>query len=199
METSLTLDNKQRNLNVLFKQRFEHSSDVQLKVKGVLNTVTAGGQFWGKLNKFLRLGDLKYNSSDAFRPDTRLRLGLGAKASSVTEDVFLSVNGKKKFTIQSQQAVQKGLPILKNYTQLTLAATYDYNMRNEIWGGEAHASVSHAIFKFVDNQDVRVTVGVRGRINQTGLADYEPYLRVQENCWSILTNLKGDWRLTYDL
>jgi hypothetical protein len=51
METCLAMDSKTKHLNLNIKKRFEHSSDSQLKVRGVLDTVTAKGQFQAGLHK----------------------------------------------------------------------------------------------------------------------------------------------------
>lgn len=201
METSFILDNKSKQLGLQLKQRFEHSSDVQLKVSGVLNTVTSEGQFFSKLNKFLRLGKLpQYTSLDIYRPDTRLRLGIGAKALSVTDDVFFSVNAKKKFSLHKSQEVVRGRPLLNSYTQLVAGVTYDCNLRNQVWAGQADAKLSHAMFSFTKDQDIRVTVGLKAPISPvTGVGNPEPYLRVQENCWGVVVDKHGGWRVTYDL
>jgi hypothetical protein len=34
------------------------------------------------------------------------------------------------------------------------------------WGGELHARISHAIFRFTNDQDVRLTAGVRAPVTQ---------------------------------
>jgi hypothetical protein len=51
METSLVLDSSSKQLGLSFKKRFEHSSDVSLKVNGILNTVTSKGKFQADLSK----------------------------------------------------------------------------------------------------------------------------------------------------
>ena len=45
------LDNSSKQLNVYFKKRFEHSSDVALKIHGLVNTVNAKAQIEGTLLK----------------------------------------------------------------------------------------------------------------------------------------------------
>lgn len=51
METYLSLDENSKQLCLFAKKRFEHSSDVCLKVNGVLNTVTANVQMDSTLTK----------------------------------------------------------------------------------------------------------------------------------------------------
>lgn len=66
------MDSKTKHLCVNIKKTFEHHSDTQLKVHGVLDTQTATGQFHATLNKFFRLGKLPLPSpSDMFQTDTR--------------------------------------------------------------------------------------------------------------------------------
>ncbi|PRW57684.1 outer envelope pore isoform B [Chlorella sorokiniana] len=59
MESALTLGSADQQLGLRFKKLFLSDSDVGLKVKGVLNTVTAQCEVTGELNKFFRLGSLK--------------------------------------------------------------------------------------------------------------------------------------------
>ncbi|PRW57685.1 outer envelope pore isoform A [Chlorella sorokiniana] len=206
MESALTLGSADQQLGLRFKKLFLSDSDVGLKVKGVLNTVTAQCEVTGELNKFFRLGSLKpHDPNEAYQPDTRLRLGLGLKASGVggktysADDVLLSVSAKKKLAVQRSQEVVRGRLLLRNYTQASVAANYDYNIRTEQWGGEVHAHLSHAIFRFTDDQDVRVTAGVRAPLTQQGVGAAQPYLRVQENCWALTVQPDGQWRVSYDL
>ena len=121
------MDSKSKHLTLNFKKRFEHSSDVQLKVRcaraggrvgaeaggrgargqgaaaerslvhrqdmcsrrpalrrGVLDTQTASGTFQAGLAKYFRLGSLPApKQGDVFQPDTRLRVGLGAKVGGL--------------------------------------------------------------------------------------------------------------------
>lgn len=89
METSLGLDNRAKQLCLHFKKRIEHSSDTVLKLRGTLNTVTAAADVTSTLNKFFRLGAAPSPQlGEIYQPDTRIRLGLGAKASTATEDIF---------------------------------------------------------------------------------------------------------------
>ena len=55
METWLALDGRSKQLCLHAKKTFQHSSDVALKIKGVLNTVTAAYQVDGALFKVRRL------------------------------------------------------------------------------------------------------------------------------------------------
>ena len=67
------------------------------------------------------------------------------------------------------------------------------------WGGEVLGSVSHAIFRFTEEQDLRLTAGVRAPLTEAGLGEAQPFLRLQENCWGITFDRHGSWRVTYDL
>jgi hypothetical protein len=51
METQLVLDNTTKRLGLRFKHRFEHSSDVVMKVHGVIDTVSAAAKLEGSLYK----------------------------------------------------------------------------------------------------------------------------------------------------
>lgn len=51
METALNLGSRERQLGLCFKNKFQHDSGVELKVRGKLNTVTANCELQGALNK----------------------------------------------------------------------------------------------------------------------------------------------------
>ncbi|KAL4457292.1 hypothetical protein ABPG75_012157 [Micractinium tetrahymenae] len=206
METALALGSADRQLGLAFKKLFHHESGVELKVKGVLNTVMAQVEVHGALNKFFRVGKLKsFDPSEVYQPDTRLRLGVGVKAAGVggntvsADDLLLSLSAKKKVQVQRSQEVVRNRLLLRNYTQAAVAANYDYNVRTEKWAGELHGHVSHAIFRFTDDQDVRITAGVRAPLTQQGVGTAKPYLRLQENCWALTVHPDGQWRVSYDL
>lgn len=206
MESRLELGSSSKQLGISFKKQFEHDSGVSLKVRGVLNTVTAQVQMNGALNKFFRAGKVKpFNPNEVYQPDTRLRLGVGVKAAGVggkslsADDLLLSLSAKKKVAVQRSQEVVRSRLLLRNYTQAAVAANYDYNIRTEQWAGELHGHVSHAIFRFTDDQDVRLTAGVRAPLTQRGVGEARPYLRVQENCWALTVHPDGQWRVSYDL
>lgn len=67
------------------------------------------------------------------------------------------------------------------------------------WAGEASASLSHAIFRFTEDQDLRLTAGVRAPLSPAGIGQPEPFLRLQENCWSLNMDRHGAWSIKYDL
>ncbi|PSC73740.1 outer envelope pore [Micractinium conductrix] len=179
---------------------------MELKVRGVLNTVEAKLDMNGALNKFFRVGKQKaFDPNEVYQPDTRLRLGVGVKAAGVggrklsADDLLLSISAKKKVQVQRSQEVVRSRILLRNYTQAAVAANYDYNVRSEKWAGELHAHLSHAIFRFTDDQDVRLTAGVRAPVTHQGVGVAQPYVRLQENCWALTVHPDGKWRVSYDL
>jgi len=93
----------------------------------------------------------------------------------------------------------RGRQVFKNYTQATLKARYDYNLRSDAWNGELIASASHAMFKFSDDQDVRITAGCTVPLSPAGPGTAAPFLRLEENCWSVTSDLKGGWMVRYAL
>jgi hypothetical protein len=82
--------------------------------------------------QYFRVGKLPlYSASDVYTPDTRLRMGVGVKALSATDDILLTLSTKKKLALQKQQDVVRSRVVLRSYTQLALAAHYDYNLKTE--------------------------------------------------------------------
>lgn len=55
------------------------------------------------------------------------------------------------------------------------------------------------MFRFTEDQDVRLTAGVRAPLTHKGVGEARPYLRLQENCWSLVVHPDGEWRVAYDL
>ncbi|GAB4813203.1 hypothetical protein N2152v2_000249 [Parachlorella kessleri] len=204
METSLGMDSNSKHLNLHFKKKFEHHSDVQLKLRGVLDTVTAQGRFHAGLHKVLRLGKTPlFSPNSVYQPDTRVQLGLGAKATTESDELLFSLGAKKRFVLQERTEIIRNRINLLGYTELVLRAGYDYNPRLERWAGEASVQGTHSIFGFTEGQDLRVSAGYRARFTPTGVTSQEPFLKIRENNWGLQTNFKRggrkDWLLTYDL
>jgi hypothetical protein len=200
METSLVMESGAKDLCLLAKKRFEHDSGVALKVRALLNTRTAAARADGELRKEVRLGaPPAFSPDDAWRPDPRPRLALGARASTAGDDVFFVVAAKQTLRLAKRADVVRGRAVLRSYTQAAARARYEYCPRTDAWAGEASAALSHAAFRLAADQDVRVSAGVRAALGPKGLLGRpEPFLRVQENCWSLTADARG-WRVSYDL
>ncbi|KAL6780985.1 hypothetical protein ACKKBG_A09295 [Auxenochlorella protothecoides x Auxenochlorella symbiontica] len=199
METRLALDSKAKQLNLAFKKKFVHSTDTELKVQGRLNTTNAAATVNTSLNKYFYLGSSVVKPNEAYQPDTRLRVGLGAKASTSSDDVTISLNAKKKMVLNRVQHLTRNRVVLDSYTQAVARVHYDFNPRSETWRGEASACLSHAVLRFTEDQDLRVTAGVRAPLTQHSVGQPEPFLRVQENCWTLNVDRHGGWNVLYDL
>jgi len=92
METSLHYDLSQKQLSFLTKERVTAEHDLQLRFRGLLNTVTGVLQYQGSLNKFFYRG--QQVKGEATQP---LRLGAGVAISSATNDKpFINLAAKKK-------------------------------------------------------------------------------------------------------
>ena len=151
--------------------------------------------------QFFRLGPApRFSEDDIYRPDQRLRLGIGAKSSSSTDDVFFTVTAKQKKRLAKSTDVVRGRLLINSYTQAQLKGHYDYNVRTEAWSGEAVATLSHALFRFSDDQDLKVSGGCRVPLSAAaGVGKIEPFLRLEENCWRVTTDFKGKWTMQYRL
>lgn len=67
------------------------------------------------------------------------------------------------------------------------------------WTGVAKAELRHTAFHVLGDTDLRLSAGVRAPLGPAGAGKPEPYLRLQENCWSLTVGRKGTWAVTYDL
>lgn len=150
--------------------------------------------------QFFRFGSApRFSEDDVYRPDQRFRLGIGARASTSTDDIFLTITAKQKVRLGKNTDIVRGRQVLNSYTQAKLSASYDYNVRTERWGGEAIAMVSHAMFRFSDEQDLRVTAGCRVPLYSSGTGRASPFVRIEENCWRVESDLNGSWSVRYAL
>jgi hypothetical protein len=150
--------------------------------------------------QFFRFGAApRFTDDDVYRPDQRLRVGIGARASTSNDDIFLTVTAKQKIRLAKNMDIVRGRAVLNTYTAAKLSASYDYNARTERWGGEAIAMLSHAMFKFSDDQDLRLTAGCRVPLYATGPGPASPFVRIEENCWRVESDLKGSWSVRYAL
>jgi hypothetical protein len=135
----------------------------------------------------------------------RLGLGIASGVSSPaggifpTDEIFLRITGKQKLTISKQSDIIRGRQVLRNYSQAKFKASYDYNVRTEKWTGKASASLSHAMFRFAEDQDVRITAGYQTSINSYGLTEPKPFVRIEENCWQFESDFNGSWHVRYAL
>lgn len=116
-----------------------------------------------------------------------------------TDEVFLRITGKQKFTVAKQSEIIRGRQVLRNYSQANFKASYDYNVRTENWTGQASASLSHAMFRFAEDQDVRITAGYQTTLSNFGLSQPKPFVRIEENCWRFESDLNGSWFVRYAL
>ena len=89
----------------------------------------------------MRLGRLAPPApGEIYQPDTRLRVGVGLAvrggtasggAAKLGEDASLAMSVKKKWALAKQQDVVRGRLVLRSYSQLSLGASYEYDLRRE--------------------------------------------------------------------
>lgn len=81
--------------------------------------------------------------------------------------------------LHRSEDVLRSKVVVNGYTQAVARARYDYSPRADAWAGEASLAVSHAMLRFTDDQDVRVTAGVQVPLYQQSTGKPEPFFRVQ--------------------
>ena len=135
--------------------------------------------------------------------DERLRFGMGVALSSARPDTLLCLHAKKKVRVSKKYKVSKGKDIVAQCTDATLKGMYNYDLNSDTWFGTLHASLSHTMLKFHENMDVRLTAGVRFPFSKRGMLTQSanPYLKIEENCWCVETNLGtfDRWVVSYHL
>lgn len=194
METKLCIDNREKTLFLSGKARFLHSSNVELKLKHIIDTKSANVKVFGSLEKHLNFGDLPSRAS----VDERLRLSAGVKANSYSTDTLLFLKGKKQFRLAEKIRVIRGKDIQDNSTDLKMKALYSLNLKTEEWGGEIFCGLSRTMFRVHDTMDIRVSLGVHTTINKNKIQPIQPVIKLEENCWTLTTSGQT-WNLSYML
>lgn len=93
------------------------------------------------------------------------------------------------------------LPLLLDI-QAHARANYDYDIKKDTWSGKGEIGVSHAMFRFADDQDVRFTAGTQCSLSSRGITNPQPFVKFEENNWSLVVTSNGQrssWRISYAL
>lgn len=187
METHLTFDNRDRQLNLAFKERFVTDSNFVLKVTGGVNTQTGDVEYQGFLGKFFNAKPRSRSGYALAADKKQLRIGAGVHYDSASEMYQVGLTARKN--------IQLG----KGDTWLKLSQDALYNPQTQKPSGIGSAQVSKSFFNFTDTQDVRASVGCNAFINHRGDIVTAPFAQIRENNWSLNTDLKGNWSIRYDL
>lgn len=196
METRLHIDNRDRKLYLSGKTSFLHSSDVELRLKHIVDTESADVRVFGSLMKHLSFGDISRGKPGV---DSRLRLSAGLSANSSSVDTLLVLKGKKHFRVAEKIRLIRGKDTVDNSTDVHLKACYKYNLKNDSWAGDVFCGISHTMFKIHDSMDIRVSAGLQSSINKNKLQTVTPIIKVEENNWTWFTDLSGKWNISYML
>ncbi|KAK9902789.1 hypothetical protein WJX75_006026 [Coccomyxa subellipsoidea] len=195
METHLTFDNRGKQLGILVKERLTTDQNLQLKVVGVLNTVTGGLEYCAKLRKFFGVPKPRARVANTLPKDYFLTLkrkgqvGIGVTYLSGTDDILTGAVAQKQFLFG---------PAL-NPLSLKLKAQADYNTQTQQVDGVGRVQISKTVYNFTDMQDMRLVLGCKAHVDQKGKITPTPYGRLQENNWSLFFNFRGYWGVRYDL
>lgn len=190
METQLHYDISGSNqLSFKLRQRIATKLDVELKAKGLFNTVTGKLEYNGTLKKYISMGSKKKSDS------TPLRIGLGVSTCSSEgkpEDPQLTISACKQFALLDGPN-----------TLLSARAHIDVDPRQR--GGtiqmarKATIKASHKALNFTNKQDLKLTVGLDVDWPSTAKEPTaDVYVQVRENNWALNYRHKG-WSVTYDL
>lgn len=194
METRLFIDNRDRKLCLSGKASFLHSSNVELKVKHIIDMSSADVRVSGSLLKHLSFGE-----GDRGKPgvDSRLRISAGLKGNSSDTDTFLVLKAKKHFRMAEKVRLIRGKDTLDNSTDMRVKASYSYNLKRDIWTGDVFCGISHTMFRLHDTMDIRLSAGFETCINKNKLQSIRPLIKVEENNWTWSTDLSGKWHASY--
>lgn len=189
-ETQLTFDNSQRTLGVRVRETILTPGNglfgnLSLKVQGQLNTRTGKLDYNGRLCKFVT-GTVRRRNIHAAK--TKLRIGPMLKFDSANDDIIGGLLLKKHTPVAGHLDLW-----------LKVAATAEMNSRTHKSEGFGHVRLSKSIYNFTDRQDVRLSVGYRGRVDEKGTVRGDYYGQLRENNWSLNTDFQGYVGVRYDL
>eukprot|EP00884_Botryococcus_braunii_P020846 jgi/Botrbrau1/7445/Bobra.0083s0017.2 len=159
METQLVYDlgGEGKQLGLRIRERIVTDSNLQLKVTGLLNTVTGHFGYFASLRKFFgsQPGIASTSWADQQLAKRQARLGAGIYYVSDTEDVLLALSARKYFDLGSDV-----------WLLCKLHASFD--TRTQRVEGHGRLQLSKSVFNFTDTQDIRVVVGVNALVTQEG-------------------------------
>lgn len=197
METSVLYGLKQKQLCFVLRENVNTDPDLQLRLRGHLNTVTGDFEYTGSLQKYFRSGP---PVKDQGTQPLRIGAGVGISSSNGDEP-YLTATAKK------QIALTEGTDTL-----LSAKAVVSYEPRSGKVNRTAGVKLSRQWLNFTEHQDLQISLGLdvdwAGAARQaTGssssskaLGGVKPdvYLSVRENNWRLRLRRK-QWQLTYDL
>jgi len=116
-----------------------------------------------------------------FFPEINTRVDVGAKYESDIEQLSYGASARKTFELSSDGLLS-----------LDLKAAYAYapGRKNHVW--KSKVELSQKIFNFTEDQDLRLQLGY-------DLANKQPYGQIRENNWTLNTNFRNTWSISYDL
>lgn len=189
-ETQLTFDNSQRTLGLRVRETIVTPGsgllgNLKLIVYGQLNTRTGKLEYNGQLCKYLT-GTVRRRSPYAAK--SKLRFGPVLKFGSANDDIVGGLLLKKHTPVGGSLDMW-----------LKVAASAEMNSRTHKPEGFGHVRLSKSIYNFTERQDVRLSVGYRGRIDENGTVRGDAYGQLRENNWSLNTDFQGYVGVRYDL
>lgn len=206
METRFHYDLEQKHLCFKLRQGVTTDPGVELKGKGLFNTVEGRLNYRASLKKYVSTGP---NFKDLGASPIRLGAGV-AVLSGLTSYQGKESKGKleskeprdafKDATTVLTLSAKKKLQLLEGpNTLVSVKGLVDYDPFNKRLATRlGRVKVSHKVFGLTKNQDVKVSAGVE--LHWPNGRDPEPalYLQVRENNWAFNYKNKRAF-LTYDL
>lgn len=187
MESQFVYDNQSKHLHLAFKEKFRTEDGLTLKVAGSIDTVTAKASCRGSLFKHVFLGRRPISRKATEQKDLRTRLGAGVYADLDQADVRAAANLTQYVALGSRDA----------YIKAVGQAEYNTNTNKKY--GTGKLQLTKAFYGFTSDQDVKLSVGYKGTMDDRGRVTGEAFGEVRENNWRLQTNFKGKWLAMYDL
>ncbi|CAL5226065.1 g8878 [Coccomyxa viridis] len=195
METHITYDTTGKQLGVLVKQRLATSDNLQVKVVGVLNTVSGHFEYCAKFRKYLCPPKANLRAAAASPRDYLLsvgrkaQVGLGLTYLSHTDDILAGLMARKQLLVGPAT----------NPIMLKVKAQADFNTHTAQVDGVGRIQLSKTVYNFTHMQDIQGIIGYKAHCNQKGKVILMPYAQIRENNWTLFFDFKGYIGARYDL
>eukprot|EP00894_Picocystis_sp_ML_P003283 jgi/Pico_ML_1/53800/g4277.t1 len=126
---------------------------------------------------------LRICARETFASDDHIALHVAADLDTREGIVAARAKLRKRYFPQHQFHVDVGAEYATDADEIR------YGMKGDAW---AKLELSQKIFNFTEDQDLKVKVGL-------DLVRRNVYAQIRENNWTLSTDMRGSWHVSYDL
>uniref|UniRef100_A0A7S3UDI8 Uncharacterized protein n=1 Tax=Picocystis salinarum TaxID=88271 RepID=A0A7S3UDI8_9CHLO len=169
METALCYDSTRRRLRICARETFASDDHIALHVAAELDTKEGHVSARAKLRK-------RY-----FPKHLGFHVDVGAEYATDADEIRYGVKGRKKWELS-----EDGL------LSLDFKSKVQFSQMKRKGDACAKLELSQKIFNFTEDQDLKIKVGL-------DVLRRNVYAQIRENNWTLSTDMRGSWHVSYDL